>query len=168
MTIYNLIDKIYNFARTNKAVNSFTVGIPSKVEGTGEKPYPNVTVELPIKRDIDYTDYRSTFTVDICFLTWDPKESELANLDKSETIADEFVRWLREDDSYDIDSISFMTLTHFSDDDVTGIRLSCNIEVDGLIDGLCDSDEHFDPERTIPDFDPAHPSYTVDVTLPSY
>lgn len=141
-SIYSLS---YRFAKEHVALRAFTFGLPSKVEGTGEKPYPLFCFEFPALAE--YSEYGYDVKFDCVIVDNDQRKQEVTRLEECEVIADEFRVFLDNEDWLSVTSFSTTQLSHFSDDDATGVRISVGLRLDGV--NICIDETMYDPAKEI-------------------
>lgn len=141
-SIYSLS---YRFAKEHVALRAFTFGLPSKVEGTGEKPYPLFCFEFPALAE--YSEYGYDVKFDCVIVDNDQRKQEVTRLEECEVVADEFRAFLDNEDWLSVTSFSTTQLSHFSDDDATGVRISVGLRLDGV--NICIDETMYDPAKEI-------------------
>lgn len=136
----------YKFAKEHLGIMSFTFGIPSKVEGAGERPYPMVVLEYPTLVEYD-GNYGWSVKFDMCILDNDQRKDELTRINDCDSLAEDFFAYLENEDAISLSSFSVTQLSHFSDDDATGVRISVGMTVSGI--PTCVDDAQYDPSKVI-------------------
>lgn len=146
MKIKDIHSICYKFAKEHIGIKSFTFGIPSKVEGAGERPYPMVVWEYPGLVEYD-GNYGWSVKFDMCILDNDQRKDELTRINNCDTLAEDFFAYLDNEDAVSLSSFSVTQLSHFSDDDATGVRISVGMTVSGI--PTCVDDSQYDPSKVI-------------------
>lgn len=146
MKIKDIHSICYKFAKEHLGIMSFTFGIPSKVEGAGERPYPMVVWEYPGL--VEYNgNYGWSVKFDMCILDNDQRKDELTRINNCDALSEDFFAYLDNEDAISLDSFSVTQLSHFSDDDATGVRISVGMTVSGI--PTCVDDAQYDPSKVI-------------------
>lgn len=189
MILKKIIETFYDLAREHKLIRSFVYDRVSKGMGVGEKNYPQFFLEDPIYindgKPLD-GQVQCTINFDITCLPQAFSNYNVKQLTEEECqnvcheIALHIIARLRElnkdfdtRNGVEVLTYSFLTLRNWGDDKASGVRCTLRVFVDNDIQ-LCDTDEHFDPEKEFDlgkllddiDTDDASGCVTFDYKLP--